>query len=91
MSQCYIHANLFKIHSPVHDIVQTRKCHANDDADTETNTNGSRTKNNMSPSPLVGDIISNSYLTCIPLLLVALLICGFNIPVNSSGHVETAS
>ena len=41
MSQCYIHANLLKIHPPVHDIVQTRKCDADADA------NRIRTKNNV--------------------------------------------
>ena len=34
VSQCYIHANLVKIHQPVH-IVQTRNCHANADAKTD--------------------------------------------------------
>ena len=33
MNQCYIYANLVKIHSPVHDIVQTRKYHADTDSD----------------------------------------------------------
>ena len=49
MSQCYIHANLLK-NPPIGswDIVLTRKCHAN--------ANRIRTKNNMSPSLLVGDI-----------------------------------
>ena len=50
MSQFYIHANLVKIWQPVHDIMQTRKCHVNADADT----NRIRTKNNMFPSPSVG-------------------------------------
>ena len=38
--------------------MQTRKCHADDDADANANANASRirTKNNMSPSPSVGDI-----------------------------------
>ena len=45
-------ANLVTIHPPVHDTVQTRKYHANGNADT----NGIYT-NNMSPSPSVGDII----------------------------------
>ena len=35
------------------DIVETRKCHA----DTDTDANRIRTKNIMSPSPSVGDII----------------------------------
>ena len=42
-SQLYIHENLRTIGSQ--DIVQTRKCHANADA------NGIWTKNSMSPSP----------------------------------------
>ena len=44
------------------DIVRTRKCHADADADAATDansdTNGIRTKNNMALSPSVGDIIS---------------------------------
>ena len=54
MSQCYIPANLVKIHPPVH----VRNCHA--DADTEANADANRirTKKNMSPSPSVEDIIS---------------------------------
>ena len=58
MSQCYNHANLVKIHPPVHEIsCKTRKCHADADAEADTDANRIRTKNNMSPSPSVGDII----------------------------------
>ena len=39
------------------DIVQTRKSHANADANADANR--IHTKNNMSPSPSVGDIIPN--------------------------------
>ena len=41
--------------------MHTRKCHANADAvadaDADADANGIRTKNNMPPSPSVGDII----------------------------------
>ena len=57
MSQCYIHANFVKIHPPVHEIVLTRKCHADADANANADANRIHTKNNMSPSPSVGDII----------------------------------
>ena len=48
-SQCYIQANLVKIHTPVH-IVQTRKCH------TDANTNADRihTKKQSVPLPFGG-------------------------------------
>ena len=63
MSQCYTHANLVKIHPPVHGISsKQRKCHADADANANANVNANanriRTKNNMSPSPSVGDIIN---------------------------------
>ena len=54
MSQCYSHANLVKIHPPVHEISCKQESHANANDDA----NRIRTKNNMSPSPSVGDIIS---------------------------------
>ena len=54
MSQLHIQANLVKIHTPVHDILQTRRCHPDADADADTDANADanniRTKNNMSPS-----------------------------------------
>ena len=62
MSQCYIHANLVKIHPPVHEIsckqenVKLTPTYANADAYASR----IRTKNNMSPSPLVGDIIQRA-------------------------------
>ena len=56
MSQCYIHANLIKIHPLVHEI-SCKQESANADA------NRIRTKNNMSPSPSVGDIIIINYNT----------------------------
>ena len=66
MSQCYIHANLVKIHPPVQnpptgswDIVQTRDRHAAADANAEANR--IRTKNNMSPSPSVGNKITITF------------------------------
>ena len=52
MSQCYIHANLVKIHPPVHEI-----CKQESHADANADINRIRTKTNMSPSPSVGDII----------------------------------
>ena len=55
MFRCYTHANLVKIHLPVHEIiVETRKCHAN--ANAHADTKGIRTQNNMSLSPSVGDV-----------------------------------
>ena len=38
-------------------IVQTRKCQADADANANADANRIRTKNNMPPSPSVGDII----------------------------------
>ena len=55
MSQCYILANLVKIHSPVHEI----SCPA--DADANTDANRIRTINNMSPSSSVGNIINGNF------------------------------
>ena len=53
MSQCYIHANLVKIHPPVHEIsCKQKKCHA--DADAKADANRIRTKNNMS-TPTFGE------------------------------------
>ena len=42
--------------------MQTGKCHAdaNDDADANADTNMIRTKNDMSPSPSITDIIPNT-------------------------------
>ena len=63
MPQCYIHANLVKIRQPVHEISwETRKCHADADADANANADANRirTKNNMPPSPSVGDIKQNN-------------------------------
>ena len=40
--------------------MQIRKCHADADADANADTNWIRTKNNMSPSPSVGDIITEA-------------------------------
>ena len=50
MSQCYIHANLVKIHPPVREI-SCKQESVNADA------NRIRTENNMPASPSVGDII----------------------------------
>ena len=55
MSQCYIHANLVKIHPPVHEI----SCKQESVMPMLTLTltpMGSAPKNNMFPSPSVGDI-----------------------------------
>ena len=56
ISLCYIYANLVKIHPPVHEIL----CIQGSVTLTQTIT-GSAPKNNMSPSPLVGDIIRSIY------------------------------
>ena len=50
MSKCYIHANLVKIH-PTVPIMQTRKCHADTNANADANR--IRTKNNV-PLPFSG-------------------------------------
>ena len=55
MSQCYIHANLVKIHPPVHKISCKQSVTLTPNANADANR--IRTKNNMSPSPSVGDII----------------------------------
>ena len=60
MSQCYIHANLVKIHPPVHEISCKQESVTLTLTPTPTlnaDANRIRTKNNMSPSPSVGDII----------------------------------
>ena len=49
MSQCYIRANLIKFHPGSWDIVQTRKFHADANANAKADANRIRTKNNMSP------------------------------------------
>ena len=44
--------------------MQTRKCHADADANANADVNRIRTKNNMSPSPLVGGIIKGKRYNC---------------------------
>ena len=46
-------------HTGLWDTVQTKKCYA--DANANVDANRIRTKNNMTPSPSVGDIILNTF------------------------------
>ena len=56
MSQCYIRANLIQIHQPVQEMACKQESVTQTPTLTPMPTARIRTKNNMSPSPSVGDI-----------------------------------